>query len=112
MAELQTLMEVSDEQISKFQEQVKFRPKFKSYVLKSNLTEKEVALFSVNQHHFPGASVEARLERYYPYAGDLVHVLGRMGAITEKDLEKKWIRKILEQNQEVGIYSAKLRGYQ
>ncbi|NVK22134.1 MAG: penicillin-binding protein 2 [Kangiellaceae bacterium] len=100
--ELQSLMQVSDEQVAKFQEQVKFRPKFKSYILKSNLTEKEVALFSVNQHRFIGASVEARLERYYPYAGDLVHVLGRMGAITEKDLEKM-DQKDLDENQDVGL---------
>lgn len=87
LEELKQLMNISDEQLDKFLSQVKFRPKFKSYVLKSNLSEQEVALFSVNQHRFKGVSVEARLERYYPYAGDLVHVLGRMGAINQNDLD-------------------------
>ncbi len=85
--ELRNVLTISDEQVLKFLEQIKFRPKFNSYVLKSNLTEEEVAKFSVVQHMYPGASLEARLERYYPYKGDLVHVLGRMGAINVEELE-------------------------
>lgn len=85
--ELRKVLTISDEQVLKFLEQIKFRPKFNSYVLKSNLTEEEVAKFSVVQHMYPGASLEARLERYYPYKGDLVHVLGRMGAINVEELE-------------------------
>ncbi|MBD3654136.1 penicillin-binding protein 2 [Kangiella sp.] len=85
--ELRKVLSISDEQVLKFLEQIKFRPKFNSYVLKSNLTEEEVAKFSVVQHMYPGASLEARLERYYPYKDELVHVLGRMGAINVEELE-------------------------
>lgn len=85
--ELRKVLTISDEQVLKFLEQIKFRPKFNSYVLKSNLTEEEVAKFSVVQHMYPGASLEARLERYYPYKDELVHVLGRMGAINVEELE-------------------------
>ena len=87
VTELRKVLVITDEQVLKFLEQVKFRPKFNSYVLKSNLNEQEVAKFSVVQHLYPGASVEARLERYYPYGDELVHVLGRMGAITLEELE-------------------------
>lgn len=87
ITELRSVLEISEEQVLKFLEQVKFRPKFNSYVLKSNLSEDEVAKFSVVQHLYPGASVEARLERYYPYGDELVHVLGRMGAINIEELE-------------------------
>ncbi|MCW8857094.1 MAG: penicillin-binding protein 2 [Kangiella sp.] len=85
--ELRRVLTISDEQVLKFLEQIKFRPKFNSYVLKSNLSEEEVAKFSVVQHMYPGVSLEARLERYYPYGDELVHVLGRMGAINLEELE-------------------------
>lgn len=98
---LRQLFDISDEQIAKFLEQVKFRPKFNSYAIKTNLTELEVAIFSANQHFFQGVSVEARLERYYPYGASLVHVLGRMGSITEKDLVQMDERD-LKENNEVG----------
>ncbi|WP_223670103.1 penicillin-binding protein 2 [Kangiella shandongensis] len=98
---LKEMFDISDEQIEAFLEQVKFRPKFNSYAIKTNLTEQEVAIFSANQHFFTGVSVEARLERYYPYGSTLVHVLGRMGAITEEDLIRmdEWD---VENNREVG----------
>ncbi|WP_196597953.1 penicillin-binding protein 2 [Kangiella spongicola] len=99
---LRDFFQIPDERIEKFLEQVKFRPKFNSYAIKSNLTEEEVAIFSANQHFFPGVSVEARLERYYPYGATLVHVLGRMGAITQEELVRM-DEKDLEANREVGV---------
>ncbi|AOE50783.1 penicillin-binding protein 2 [Kangiella sediminilitoris] len=98
---LKQIFSISDEQIEKFLEQIKFRPKFNSYAIKTNLTEQEVATFSINQHFFPGVSVEARLERYYPYGATLVHVLGRMGAITEDDLIRMDERDVAN-NREIG----------
>lgn len=101
VSRLRQLFDISDEQVTKFLEQVKFRPKFNSYAIKTNLTEQEVAVFSANQHFFPGVSVEARLERYYPYGATLVHVLGRMGAITVDDLVRMDERDVKDKN-EVG----------
>ena len=98
---LDEVFDISQEQIDKFLDQVKFRPKFNSYAIKTNLTEEEVAIFSTHQHFFPGVSVEARLERYYPYGASLVHVLGRMGAITENDL-LRMDEKDVNENKEVG----------
>ncbi len=85
---LSQLLDIDQKQIDEFKEQIKFRSKYKSYPIKSKLTEEQVALFSVNRHLFPGVSVEARLERYYPHGEDLVHAIGRMAAINKQDLEK------------------------
>ena len=50
-----------------------------------SLSEEQVARFVVNQHRFIGAQVQARLQRHYPYAGELAHVLGYVGRINQKE---------------------------
>lgn len=55
--------------------------------IKSNLNDEEMAIFAVNNHHFPGVEIKARLTRFYKYKDDLVHALGYVGRINEKELE-------------------------
>lgn len=62
--------------------------RFKSVVVKSRLDEEEVAIFSVNRHRFPGVRVEARLVRHYPFGEDLVHALGYVGRINDRELAR------------------------
>ncbi|KID54698.1 penicillin-binding protein 2 [Pseudoalteromonas luteoviolacea] len=62
--------------------------RFKSQVLKARLNEQEVAIFSVNQHRFPGFSVEARLARHYPYGDALTHALGYVSRLNKKELSE------------------------
>jgi penicillin-binding protein 2 len=81
------IVQVSPNEISKFKSQVRVRPGFEAQVLKVSLSEDEVARFVVNKHRFIGAQVQARLQRYYPYAGELVHVLGYVGRINQKDTQ-------------------------
>ncbi len=81
------IIEVSPSEIRKFKAQVLARPDFEAQVLKINLSEQEAARFAVNQHRLPGAAVQARLQRNYPYAGEMVHVLGYVGRINQSDLE-------------------------
>ncbi len=82
------IIQLSPNEIRKFKAQVRTRPDFEAQVLKVSLTEQEVARFVVNQHRYIGANVQARLQRYYPYAGELVHVLGYVGRINQKELAK------------------------
>jgi penicillin-binding protein 2 len=79
------IVQVSPKEISKFKSQVTGRPSFEAQVLKVSLSEDEVARFVVNKHRFIGAQVQARLQRYYPYGGDMVHVLGYVGRINQKE---------------------------
>jgi penicillin-binding protein 2 len=81
------IVQVSPNEISKFKSQVRARPGFEAQVLKVSLSEDEVARFVVNKHRFIGAQVQARLQRYYPYAGELVHVLGYVGRINQKEAQ-------------------------
>lgn len=83
--ELGKLIEISEEERENFTEALKFHRRFKPLTLKNQLTEEQVAIFSVNQHRFPGISVEAGLKRNYPYNSQLTHVLGYVGKINTRD---------------------------
>ena len=69
-----------------FLDDIKHTRRFKSQVLKARLNENEVAMFSVNQHKFPGFSIEARLARYYPFGDTLTHALGYVAKLNKKEL--------------------------
>ena len=72
----------------KFLKDLRGQRRFKSISVKTRLTEKEVALFSVDAHRFPGVSVEARLVRYYPFGENFVHALGYVGRINDRELAR------------------------
>lgn len=85
---LAKIIQISPYDIKKFKSLVRSRPNFESQILKLNLNEEEVARFLVNKHWLVGAEVQARLQRYYPYGGELVHVLGYVGRINQKELDQ------------------------
>ena len=100
IAGIREYIDISEEQVEHFKESIKYQRRFKGMPLKSKLTDKEVAIFSVHQHRFQGASIEARLTRYYPYGDAFTHAVGYVGKINKKDLER------LEKNQEIQNYAA------
>ncbi len=87
LKQLTGIIELTEEQRKKFVKNVKRQRRFKSLTLKNNLTEAEVAKFSVQQHKFSGLSIEARLTRFYPYSETLTHALGYVGKINKKELQ-------------------------
>ncbi len=86
--DLAELLELTPNDIERFQNQRKQIRRFNPVPLKSQLNEQQVALFSVNQHRFPGASIDASLSRYYPYGAALTHVLGYVARINTRDVER------------------------
>ncbi len=83
---LAKIIQISPNEIRKFKAQVRSRPDFESQILKVNISEEEAARFFVNKNRFGGAEVHARLQRYYPYGGELVHALGYVGRINQSEL--------------------------
>ncbi|QYK02305.1 penicillin-binding protein 2 [Shewanella psychrotolerans] len=83
--ELSQVVDISSDERESVLESLKFHRRFKPLTIKNRLSEAEVAAFSVNQHKFPGFSVDAGLKRYYPYGSLLTHVLGYVGRINSKD---------------------------
>lgn len=99
-AQLKTLMGITDENIERFRKERRHTRRFKSVPILSQLSEHQVALFSVNQHKFPGVEVKAYLKRYYPYGKVLTHVLGYVAKINDRDIRR------LEDNDKISNYKA------
>ncbi len=77
---------IEEEDKNKFIEDLKGQRRFKSLAVKNSLNEQEVAEFSVDRHQFPGVKIEARLVRHYPFSDILVHALGYVGRINDREL--------------------------
>ncbi|BCL68770.1 penicillin-binding protein 2 [Vibrio nigripulchritudo] len=88
IVQLRTFLDISDERVERFHKERKRTRRFKSVPLLNQLTEEQVALFSVNQHSFPGVEVNATLKRFYPYGKVLTHVLGYVSRINDRDLQR------------------------
>ncbi|MBI2379625.1 MAG: penicillin-binding protein 2 [Gammaproteobacteria bacterium] len=86
VAELRQLIAISDNDWEHFQANRLRSRSFQAQVLRSNLSDTEVAAFSVNRHRFPGVSVQPRLIRHYPHGEAFAHALGYVGRINEKEL--------------------------
>lgn len=81
------IIALSDKDIRIFTQQVR-KFKYQPVPIKENLSEQEVATFSVNRPRFPGVNLEIRMERYYPLGTIASHIIGYVGRIDERDLEK------------------------
>ncbi|MEL0641044.1 penicillin-binding protein 2 [Pseudoalteromonas aliena] len=100
LEQVSKIITITDQQKQDFLKDIKHTRRFKSQVLKTRLNESDVAKFSVNQHKFPGFSIEARLARYYPYGDTLTHALGYVAKLNRKELNK------LEQEDQATNYRA------
>jgi len=88
LEQVSQLIAITEQEKQDFLKDIKNTRRFKSQVLKARLDEADVATFSVNQHKFPGFSIEARLARYYPFGDTLTHALGYVAKLNRKELNK------------------------
>ncbi|MBL4765184.1 MAG: penicillin-binding protein 2, partial [Colwellia sp.] len=86
--EISKLLDISADRQARFFKAAKGKRRFKKIELQPRLSEQQVALFSVNQHKFPGIFVDARLKRYYPFSELTTHNLGYVARINRKDVNK------------------------
>ena len=85
---LQEILPIAQDDIDQFQKERRRNRRFDAIPLLTQLTEAQVAKFSVNQYKFPGVQITAALKRYYPYGDMLTHVLGYVSRINDKDLAR------------------------
>ena len=81
LGRLREILAIDEAEEEKFRRQAKRASGFVSIPLKTRLDEREVAVFAVNRHRFPGVDIHARLLREYPYGAPLAHVVGYVGRI-------------------------------
>lgn len=82
------LIPMSHQEIKKFKQKLRVNSRFLPVVLRSSLTEKEIATFSVHRSRFPGFEINVRMERIYPLGETAGHLIGYVGRIDKKDLKK------------------------
>ncbi len=84
---LRKLLGVSEDQIQRFQKLRRTTPPFRPVPLLYNLSDEQVARFSMERAEFPGVEIKTRLRRYYPQGERMAHVLGYVGRINDRDLK-------------------------
>lgn len=85
---LRPIVELTDEDIANFEKERKRASFFTSIILKTHLTELQIARFAINQFNFPGIEINAYQKRYYPYVSSMTHVIGYVAKINDKELER------------------------
>ncbi|NOQ16098.1 MAG: penicillin-binding protein 2, partial [Methyloprofundus sp.] len=85
---LQKVLNISEEKINVFHQHSKRYRRFDSIPLLLKLSAEDVAKFAVLRHTFPGVDIHARLIRHYPYKELTAHVVGYLGRINTKELQR------------------------
>lgn len=89
LTELQRLIAISDRELDSFRKRLQQRRRpYETVPVRFRLTDDEIARIAVNYQRLPGVQVEADLIRYYPFGASLVHALGYVGRINEKELKR------------------------
>jgi len=86
--ELATIVDIQPRDRKRFRKLLDESKNFESMPLRTRLSDEEVARFAVNRYRFPGVDIKARLFRQYPYGEMASHVIGYIGRITDRDLER------------------------
>jgi len=85
---LSALVEIGPRDRSRFAKHVAEARNAESLPIRTRLSDEEVARFAVNRYRFTGVEIKARLFRQYPFGSTASHVLGYIGRINERDLER------------------------
>jgi penicillin-binding protein 2 len=88
IAELKKIIVLNNEDIEAFQQARKATGRFRPVVLKLRLNEEERAKLALNRYRLPNVEVVPYLTRRYPYESMFAHVIGYVGRVDAKDLEK------------------------
>ena len=72
---------------------IKKQPEFETLVLKENATIQDITWVEAHELEFPELRIELQPQRFYPLGTTLAHVLGYVGEISPKQLEKPEIKE-------------------
>ena len=88
LKELTPIVNLTPEEIDTFEHELKQNSRYKPVELKGELTDEQVARFSVNQFRFSGVTIDTYQDREYPYGADLAHVVGYVSKINDNDFKR------------------------
>lgn len=84
---LGNMLDIDPLVIDKIRKKIRITNRYQPVAIKKDLTDEEIAIFSVNRPRFPGFKVALKIERYYPLGSVAGHVIGYVGRIDKKDLK-------------------------
>ena len=92
------IVEISPRDRRRFRQLLEESKSFESLPIRSRLSDEEIARFAVHRYRFPGVEIKARLFRQYPQGELFSHVIGYIGRINQKELDR------LDENGELANY--------
>ena len=92
------IVEISPRDRRRFRQLLEESKSFESLPIRSRLSDEEIARFAANRYRFPGVEIKARLFRQYPQGELFSHVIGYIGRINQKEIDR------LEENGELANY--------
>ena len=88
LKELKKSFIINEKQLLAFKEKsISKKPKYERLVIAQNLSQEQIARFSVESDRWPGLSIEARLMRFNLFGPIFSHVLGYVGQISLEEIE-------------------------
>ncbi|MBP9800779.1 MAG: penicillin-binding protein 2 [Sterolibacterium sp.] len=85
---LAQIIDIKAKDRKRFQKLLEESRNFESLPIRTRLTDEEVARFIAHRFRFPGVDIKARLFRQYPLESSASHLLGYIGRINARDLER------------------------
>ncbi|SFL44024.1 penicillin-binding protein 2 [Shimia aestuarii] len=85
---LATLVELDPDDLDRAMTEMRRSPPFLPVTLADRISWEEMSRVAVNAPALPGITPEVGLSRYYPLRGDLAHVVGYVGPVSDYDLSK------------------------
>ena len=86
---IKNIVELNDNQIRKiYKKKTKLKP-WDTLVISDNLNWTQFSKLNLYLHEIEGAKPVLSTSRFYPYANDLVHIVGYVGEASIKDIENK-----------------------
>jgi len=86
--ELSKVINVEAKDRKRFKKLFEESKNFESLPIRTRVSDEEVARFIANRYRFPGVDIQARLFRQYPFGAFGSHLLGYIGRVTDRDLDK------------------------
>ena len=88
LATIQTILNLTEEEVADIEKQVETVPKYIPLELKRNLSWQELSALEINSFDIPGLEILQSEERVYPHGESLSHVLGYVAKPNQDDLNK------------------------
>ncbi|MEM7718201.1 MAG: penicillin-binding protein 2 [Pseudomonadota bacterium] len=88
IARVRQIVDIDDRQIERAMREMRRRSPFVPITLADQLAWQDIAELSINAPALPGIFPDVGLSREYPLNADFAHIVGYVGPVSERDLER------------------------